>query len=317
MDTNNKNTLDGYISYMDIIGFKLKIEDIEDKDFEKKYKNLIKTISKEFEKDPKVSIYIVSDSIILISQNFSEVKSYTQTIYAWGLRDDFWIRGAIAQGEIIKIDPEEVIKDNKNIIFPYLGKAYVTAYNLESKLNMAGIIIEDNVVSDNPDLKLLENEDYIEYQEYLPKEGYEGKKRLLLPWPNEEIPIINTMYYFREMLKSHSGDIDKYINTFCFYIKLLFRSNISNRKVFLKTLLEQFGRNILIPRKVVIIFISVIDSLMAQDNPDSSKLESDIRMIIEALKKQNFLHTFIDYLHEFDKKRHTSLYKDINEMLSL
>lgn len=119
MDTNNKNTLDGYISYMDILGFTSKIED---KDFEGKYKNLINTISKDFEKDPKVSIYVVSDSIILISQNFSEVKSYTQTIYAWGLRDDFWIRGAIAQGEIIKIDSEEVIKKIRILYFHILEK---------------------------------------------------------------------------------------------------------------------------------------------------------------------------------------------------
>lgn len=190
---------------------------------------------------------------------------------------------------------------------------------------MAGIIIEDNVVSDHPDLKLLENEDYIEYQEYLPKEGYEGKKRLLLPWPNEEIHIINTMYYFGEMLKSHSDDIDKYINTFCFYIKLLLtKSPIENINNFLKQLLEQIslhGRSILIPRKVVIIFISVIDSLLERyhsDYPDSStsKLESNISMILDALKKQNFLPAFTDYLYEFDKKRHTSLYKDINEMLS-
>ena len=267
----------------------------------------------------------MSDSIIITSQEFQSVKAYARMIYTWGMRDDFWIRGAIAQGDIEMIEPAVIVRANKNIIMPYLGEAYLTAYNLESNLNMAGIAIDENVKPDNPDLPLeVEYTDgYMEYQEYLPKEGNEKKKRILLPSDNEEIYITESLH-FREMLKSHSEDLDKYINTFCFYIKLLLiKSDKVNVGEFLKKLIEQLslqGRHLLIPERVIVIFIAVIDSLFARhdapnNNYSEASLKSDIGAILDALKVQGYVAILSDCLLEFDKKRETKLYKKVHDII--
>lgn len=315
--------MNGYVSYMDILAFESRRKsDI----FKGKYEKLISYIGGQFHFDSKATIYVVSDSIIVTSQNFESVKAYTRMFYTWGMLNDFWLREAIAQGNIETIDTTIIVRENKNIIMPYMGEAYLTAFKLESKLNMAGIVIDDNVKPDNPDLPLEEEytDGYMEYQEYLPKEGNEKKKKLLLPSTNEEIYITESLH-FREMLKSHSEDLDKYINTFCFYIKLLLiKSGKMNVVEFLKKLIEQLslqGRHLLIPERVIVIFIAVIDSLFARHNePDNNysdaSLKSDIGTILNALKVQGYVAAFSDYLVEFDKKRKTTLYKNIHDVLS-
>lgn len=308
-----------YISYMDILGFSSRIRN---EDFIKKYKALINVI--ENFKDKEASFYLLSDSIIIFSQKFEKVKNHTQSIYKWGILNDFWIRGAIARGNVENIDTKEVVKMNGNIILPYLGQAYLTAYGLESKLNLAGIAIDSELL-DNPNVLLSLNIDYIEYEEYLYKEGNEGEKRLLLPCANYEKQIVDSMY-FEEMFKSHLADIDKYINTFSFYIMLLVK-NVDDFSFdsFLEELLKQLGlhgRRILIPSKIVIIFIAVIDGLFKRYRSPNNKyyssslLELNISTIIHELKKEGYLSTFTNYILEYDKKRHTSLYKDIYEVRS-
>lgn len=320
MDIKNTNSENTYISYMDILGFSSRIEN---DDFKKKYKKLINII--ENNKDKEVGLYLLSDSIVILSRKFEKVKKHTQDIYTWSILNDFWLRGAIAKGEIVNINSREVTRKNGNIILPYLGQAYLTAYNLESKLNLAGIAIDKELFPDNPDLPLVLNIDYIEYEEYLHKEGNEGERRFLLPCTNYEKQILNSIY-FEEMLKSHSTDIDKYINTFSFCIMLLIK-NADNLDIynFLEGLLKQLGlhgRRILIPSKVVIIFIAVIDSLFKRFRSFNDKyysaslLELNISTIIHALKKEGYLSTFTNYVLEYDKKRHTSLYKDIYEVRS-
>lgn len=322
--------MNGYVSYMDILGFKSKMtgnDSIDKKNFRKKYEKLIHYIGKQFVEDKETRIYVVSDSIIITSRKFEIVKAYSRMVYTWGLekKNDFWIRGAIAQGDIKIIELKSIVRENKNVIMPYLGDAYLRAYELESNLNMAGIVIDDNVKPDNPDLPLEKEhaDGFMEYQEYLPKAGNENKKRLLLPSANEDIYITNSLH-FMEMLNSHSDDIDKYINTFCFYIKLLLpRSDKANVRNFLKRLIEQLrlhGRSFLIPQKVIIIFVAVIDSLIERHNdPDQkyteSLLKADIGRILDALKAQGYLSAFSDYLLEFDKKRKTKLYKEVHAIL--
>ena len=315
--------MNGYVSYMDILAFESKRKlDI----FKGKYEKLISYIGGQFHFDSKATIYVVSDSIIVTSQNFESVKAYTRMFYTWGMLNDFWLRGAIAQGNIETIDTTIIVRENKNIIMPYMGEAYLTAYKLESKLNMAGIVIGDNVKPDNPDLPLeFEFVDgFMEYQEYLTKEGNENKKKLLLPSANEDIYITDSLH-FMEMLKSHSDDIDKYVNTFCFYIKqLLPKSHKENVRNFLKRLIKQLslhGRRFLIPQKVIIIFVAAIDALIERHNVPTQKyskslLKADISKILDALKAQGYLPTFSDYLLEFDKKRKTTLYKNIHDVLS-
>lgn len=312
--------MNGYISYMDILAFTSKIKDA---DFENRYKTLTNYIGNHFHRDKNVAIFVVSDSILVISTELRGVKEYARMIYTWSMRYDFWIRGAIAQGQIEIIDPGTIVRENRNIILPYLGDAYLAAYNLENKMNMAGIVIDDNVQSDNPDMPLLENEDFVEYQEYLPKEGNESKKRIVLPSPNEEIDLVKNLH-FRRMLGSHAADLDKYVNTFCFYVRLLTtRSDIRNVADFLDRLLEElnvYSRHLVIPPKVVILFVSVIEGLLYRnDNPkegdDRQSLKLYIPGVVETLKKHGHLSVFRDYLIEYDRKRDTALCKYIHDIL--
>jgi len=307
----------GYVSYMDILGF---TSGIKSNDFETKYKSLIAAI-RNFHPDPKATIYLVSDSIIVTSEHLQRVKEYAQMIYTWGMHQDFWIRGAITQGEYEPIDAATIIEKNGNIIMPYLGDAYLRAVKLEEKINMAGIVIDSSVKSDNPDLPLeFEFEDgFKEYREYLIEKNYEGKKRYLLPSTNSDIHITDSLH-FQTMLKSHAAAIDKHINTFCFYIKLLLtRTPSENIPIFFERLIDQLSLHI--PQKVIIIFIAVIEAIIERrDNPkmdySEASLKADINLILDALKTQGYLPKFSDYLLEFDKKRTTNLYGKVHDILS-
>ncbi len=312
----------GYIAFLDILGFKSRIESHE---YREKYNDLTKMIGDRFEEDPKASIYMISDSIIITSKHFDSVQHYSRGLYTRGMLIDFWVRGAITQGKILKVDIKSITKENKNIILPYLEEAFKRAYDLESTLNMAGIIVDEKVISDNRELPLLENEDYIWYREYLPKVGNENKKRLLLPEINSESQIADTMY-FKEMLRSHSEDIDKYINTFCFQIAALMKMSCQqNINIFLGTLMERLSADrqlTLIPKKVALIFLAVVEGLLDRycstnidDYYDLSQLKADIIKILEVLKVHNYLSAFIDCLIEFDSKRKTGFYEIINEIL--
>ena len=322
MNTDKVMLEDAYVSYFDVLGFTSRFIS---GDLTHRYEDLI-TLIREME-DPGLSILLFSDSIVTYSTDFKKVKKAVQTFYTWGILHDFWLRGAIARGNVTKFDISSS-PDRDKIILPFLGEGYLKAYKLESTLNISGIIIDDALFSSAGDIreKLAQDTDYIEYEEYLPKRGYEGKKRLLLPTENSVRQIVDTMY-FEEMLKSHIEDIDKYINTFCFFIKfLLDNSDRETVRAFLQKLLGTFelhSHRVLIPSKVVIIFVVLVEGLFSRyrsgrqgDCSDPSLLELDISSIVSTLRDQGYLPAFIDYLLEYDKKRHTSLYKDINNLRS-
>ena len=322
MNTNKVILENAYVSYFDILGFTSRFIS---GDLTHRYEDLI-TVIQEI-KDPGLNILLFSDSIVIYSADFGKVKGAVQVFYTWGILHDFWLRGAIAQGNVTKFEMGSSA-DNDKIILPFLGEGYLRAYKLESTLNISGIVIDDALFSSVGGVreKLAQDTDYIEYEEYLPKRGYEGRKRLLLPTENSVRQIIDTMY-FEEMLKSHIEDIDKYINTFCFFIKFLLDNSVRDTvTAFLQKLLgtlELHSQWVLIPSKVVIIFVVLVEGLLNryrsgkhQDCSDPSLLELDISNIVRTLKEQGYLPAFIDYLLEYDKKRRTSLYKDINNLRS-
>jgi hypothetical protein len=310
-----------FVSYFDILGFTSRFIS---GDLMNRYEKLIDAIKGITDRD--VTIYLLSDSIIIVSEDFDKVKRITQAFYTWGILHDFWLRGAITSGSITRYPPNTIVREDK-IILPFLGEGYLKAYGLESTLNLAGIIIDDELFTSRyAGLALHEGSDYVEYEEYLPKSGYAGRKRMLLPQQHSSRLIVNTMY-FEEMLKSHVDDIDKYINTFCFYIQSLMASaDQETVGMFLEKLLKELalhGRRVLIPSKVVIIFIPVIEGLLKRyhskafgETSISSGLDYDVSIILGTLKEQGYLATFIDYLLDYDRKRHTSLYKDINNLRS-
>jgi hypothetical protein len=322
MTEQNKTVMDSaYVAYFDILGFTSRFIS---GDLMHRYEKLINT-TKEI-KDSGVTIFLLSDSIVIVSENFEKVKKGTQAFYTWGILNDFWLRGAITRGSITEYDMKSIAFEDK-IVLPFLGEGYLKAYKLESTLNISGIIIDDAFFSHGAtDLDLKEDVDYVEYEEYLPKRGYEGKKRLLLPKSHSVVQIIDTMYY-EEMLKSHVEDIDKYINTFCFFIKFLLDiADLGTVKTFLQKVvgnLKVHSQRVLIPSKVVIIFVALMEGLINRyrsekhkDYSNAAMLEIDISLILGALKDEGYLPAFIDYLLDYDKKMHTSLYKDINNLRS-
>lgn len=301
---------------MDILGFALNIK----KDyFKEKYQQLINKINTIT--DDCVTIYLLSDSIVLLSSDCKLTIRYTRDIYTWGILNDFWIRGAIAAGEIEPNINTEMKSSDTRIILPYLGDIYLRAYNMESQLNLSGIALDDVLVSAPENCDLKEDTDFIIYQEYLPKEDRKEDKKLLLPNDKRQFGTLINNMYIEQMLQSHVNDIDKYVNTFSYFIFLFMRyDDISDVDSFLDDLCKQIGlqgRRLLIPNKIFIIFIALIKGLFDRYRSPSNKyysketLEYHISKVIEKIKQSGNLSVFTDYIIEYDKKRSTTLYQDI------
>ena len=64
---------------------------------------------------------LFSDSIVIFSEHFGKVKNAAQAFYTWGILQDFWLRGAIAQGNVTKFDLGSFTHERK-IILPFLWR---------------------------------------------------------------------------------------------------------------------------------------------------------------------------------------------------
>lgn len=310
-----------YVAYFDVLGFTSRFLS---GDLKNRYEKLVASIDER--RDKNTIYFLFSDSIVVISKSFTRVRETARSIYTWGVLNDFWLRGGIAHGGFTNLDFGTFVTDNR-VILPFLGEGYLKAYKLESTLNISGIALDNIFFEPGKECAALKREaDYVEYEEYLPKRGYEDRKLLLLPEEGSLRQIVDTMY-FEEMLKSHINDIDKYINTFIFFIETLLRTADHDTVVkFLDNLLKELelhGSHVLIPSKVIIIFVAVIEGLIRRfrsglfddiaGNP-RERLETYVGSIIGTLKAQGYLPTFVDYVLEYDKKRHTTVYKDINRL---
>ena len=311
-----------YVCFFDVLGFTSSF--ISGK-LSKRYDALIEMTNAL--KDPYVAIFLMSDSILCVSSDYQKLLDTAKEFYTWGILNDFWLRGAITRGNVTKYK-ERVITEQNRFIIPFLGDGYLKAYTLETTLNISGVVLDQIFFeSDESNPGFRRGIDYIEHEEYLPKVGYEGKKKLLLPKAESLRQVVDTMY-FAEMLESHVEDVDKYINTFCFYIQhLLERASTENLIAFVEKMMKEFefqaGR-ILIPTKIVTIFISMIQGLFNRYRSsaglhqcDPGQIEFLVNQIVSVLKHQGYLSAFVDTLLKFDKNRRTSLYKEINNLSRL
>jgi len=200
-----------YVAYFDVLGFTSRFLS---GDLKNRYEKLVASIDER--RDKNTIYFLFSDSIVVISKSFARVRETARSIYTWGVLNDLWLRGGIAHGGLANLDFGTFVTDNR-VILPFLGEGYLKAYKLESTLNISGIALDDIFFEPGKECAALKREaDYVEYEEYLPKRGYEDRKLLLLPEEGSLRQIVDTMY-FEEMLKSHINDIDKYINTFIFF----------------------------------------------------------------------------------------------------
>ena len=204
-----------YVCYADVLGFTSRFIS---GDLSSKYDKLIQMVN-DIE-DPAITVFLMSDSIIIVSLEFEKFRDTVKEFYTWGILNDFWLRGAITQGDVTRYHERAMTQQNR-FILPFLGDGYLRAYAIETTMNISGIAIDQKFFdSENTNPGFRKGVDYIEHEEYLPKTGYEGKKKLLLPKKDSLRQVVDTMY-FEEMLGSHVEDVDKYINTFCFYIRHL------------------------------------------------------------------------------------------------
>jgi len=311
-----------YVSFFDVLGFTSSF--ISGK-LSKRYDGLIEMTNGM--SDPDVTIFLMSDSILCVSSDFRKLRDTVKEFYTWGILNDFWLRGGITQGNVTRYKERAVTEQNR-FILPFLGDGYLRAYTLEATLNISGVVLDEIFFESeetNPGFR--KGIDYIEYEEYVPKVGYEGKKKLLLPKAESLRQVVDTMY-FAEMLESHVEDVDKYINTFCFYIQhLLERASTENLIAFVEKMMKEFefqaGR-ILIPTKIVTIFIAMIQGLFNRYRSsegahqcDPGQLEFLVGQIVSVMKRQGYLSAFVDTLLDFDKSRRTNLYKEMNSLSRL
>lgn len=176
-----------YVVFLDILGFKNMIDALNQVDAEQFIKRFSKTVyeifnDRNFELLSKINGYIVSDSIILYTNNTKkesliDLLNLTLKI----CRSEFvengvLIRGGIAKGEFSKLKVTEIDQLGKTLI---IGQAYVNAYQLESSTKVIGVNLSEAVYNDilKYDIKLdnKENNDF-NTKAYITK--YKDKKAI-------------------------------------------------------------------------------------------------------------------------------------------
>lgn len=176
-----------YVVFLDILGFKNLIDalhQVEAKHFIKKFSKTIYEIFMDtnFESMSRINGYIVSDSIILYTNNIEKESLINLLNLTLNIcRTEFvengvLIRGGIAKGEFSKLEVEELEQLGKTLI---IGQAYVNAYQLESSTKVIGVNLSEEVYNDilKYDVKL-DNKEYnnLSNKAYITK--YKDKKAI-------------------------------------------------------------------------------------------------------------------------------------------
>lgn len=145
-----------YVAFLDILGFKNILDEKDQetgKDFIIQFSKTIFKVFRSFEGalDFKVKGYIVSDSLILYSNDSSKealvnlievVETICRDEY---IKNGILIRGGISKGDFAKIKASELPNLEKALI---VGKSYVKAYELESANKVIGINLSKEVYLD-------------------------------------------------------------------------------------------------------------------------------------------------------------------------
>jgi len=129
-----------YVAFLDVLGFK----ELVFKDNQSKLNEYFETVHqaiKVVENDKeKLSVFQISDSIILIADNDTEqfklLLRAIQTIQISLLSKNMWIRGAVTKGNVY-------FNKTTNII---VGKALTKAYLLEQEAKLPYVIIDPEIL---------------------------------------------------------------------------------------------------------------------------------------------------------------------------
>ncbi len=112
-----------FICYLDILGFKSRIDDGK---FKEGYEWIIKEIVEPFNYPNKV--YLLSDSIIIMSNDIKDIVNNSFSIYSQALHKGIFIRGGLTKGKINT--PQELRESGNKLVIPYLGEAYCLSETL-------------------------------------------------------------------------------------------------------------------------------------------------------------------------------------------
>jgi hypothetical protein len=209
MTTNAENK---FICYLDILGFKQRVS--ED-DFKHQYEDLISKVIEPYSYPDKV--YFLSDSIIIISKDFRDAIDNIFSIYSMALNKGVLIRGGLTRGQVDT--PGNIQESGNRVIIPYLGKAFIDAYNLEQSINSAAICVDNNIFKE---LREEEKSLFIKYKEIFSKEGKDYEKIFLVrDMNNPSVPATMLTKISEQVRDIRKHDIPKFINTFCLYFKVL------------------------------------------------------------------------------------------------
>ncbi|OGW57849.1 MAG: hypothetical protein A2Z09_03680 [Nitrospirae bacterium RBG_16_43_8] len=201
-----------FLCYLDILGFKNRIAD---DDFKRCYEKIGDNIQAYNFAD---KIYVISDSIVIISENFSDVVNNSFAIYSDALGQGLFLRGGITKGQINKL-PVVQETDNK-IVIPYLGEAYLAAYKLEENINCAAICIDQETYDglQDGDKKLI-----FSYKELFPKDDIKKEKLFLISdmYNNYSVPRTILFKISEQINHLSKHDLLKFMDTFFLYYRVM------------------------------------------------------------------------------------------------
>ncbi len=204
-----------FLCYLDILGFKNRIAD---DDFKRCYEKIGDNIQAYNFAD---KIYVISDSIVIISEDFSDIVNNSFAIYSDALSQGLFLRGGISKGQINKL-PVVQETDNK-VVIPYLGEAYLAAYKLEQNINCAAICIDQKTYDElqDKDKKLI-----FSYKELFPKDDIKEEKLFLISdMDNYSVPQTILIKISEQIYHLSKHDLLKFIDTFCLYYRVMRRKH--------------------------------------------------------------------------------------------
>lgn len=142
-----------YVAFIDILGFKKKLEKLNQIEAQQYIANFSRTIYNIWNEEDSYILngYIVSDSLIIYTNNTTKesLTALNNTIIkiakAEFSENSITIRGAIAKGSFDKLEVKELSNLSKGLI---VGQAYIDAYTLESSVKTLGIVLSKDVYED-------------------------------------------------------------------------------------------------------------------------------------------------------------------------
>lgn len=148
---NREAIMNKYVAFLDILGFKNKLGNITQNEAKQYIMQFSSVIYSVFQGVNNINGYIVSDSVILYTDNtegvslielMKVVEKICKTEFS---SNGIIIRGAISKGKFDNVPAIELNNLQKQLI---VGEAYVDAYLLESSIKTIGINLSQQVYED-------------------------------------------------------------------------------------------------------------------------------------------------------------------------